>query len=72
MRTTHAPPVAAGDGFYQPGDIVELISGGVEMTVVDTCNECGEVDVAFFIFGDEGGAEFVRDSFPAICLDLAS
>lgn len=32
---------------FSPGDQVELKSGGLPMTVLDACAECGDVTVAY-------------------------
>jgi uncharacterized protein YodC (DUF2158 family) len=37
----------ADEGFHL-GDIVQLLTGSPLMTVLDACDECGEVDVAFY------------------------
>jgi len=41
---------AADDEFNGPavGDIVQLASGSPDMTVIDYCDECDEVTVAFY------------------------
>lgn len=41
------------DTDLEPGDVVTLISGGPAMTVLSYCDECGDVEVAWF---DEDGA----------------
>lgn len=72
MHTTiNKPTIQAGDGRYEPGDIVMLVSGGPDMTVVDVCEDCGEVEVAFFLFTSDGNCDFYQEAFPAICLELA-
>lgn len=72
LRTTEKPVIQAGPGRYEPGDIVTLVSGGPDMTVVDVCDDCGEVHVAFFLFTSDADCDFYQESFPAICLELAS
>lgn len=67
MQTT----ITAPRGVFEPGDVVELVSGGPEMTVVDRCQDCGEVEVAFFLFGEDASCTFHRELFPAIALELA-
>lgn len=32
----------------EPGDVVMLITGGPRMTVLSYCDECGDVEVAWF------------------------
>lgn len=32
---------------FDPGELVELKSGGLALTVLDFCDNCGEVDVAY-------------------------
>lgn len=54
-------------GFYDAGDIVELVSGGPPMTVLGACHECGEVDVAYAT----PNGKVVLLSLPAIALELA-
>lgn len=56
---------------YEPGDIVTIVSGGPDMTVLGVCDDCGEVEVAFFLFTDEG-CTFHNEAFPAVCLELAA
>lgn len=33
---------------YEPGDIVQLLTGGPEMTVLDICDDCGDVGCGYF------------------------
>ena len=60
------------NGQYAPGDIVGVLSGGPAMTVVDVCPDCGEVEVSWFNYDDEGGFTYFNESFPSICLELAA
>lgn len=39
---------AAPQHDYNIGDHVELTTGGPTMVVLDVCDECGDVDVAWF------------------------
>lgn len=71
MQTTKTV-IDAGDGHYEPGDIVSLISGGPDMTVLGVCADCGDVEVAWFNYDEEFGFTFFNEAFPAICLELAS
>ena len=34
---------------YEPGDVVELVSGGPNLTVVECADDDGDVKVAWFI-----------------------
>lgn len=68
----HKLEIDAGDGNYESGDIVSLISGGPDMTVLGVCEDCGEVEVAWFNYDEEFGFTFYNESFPAVCLELAS
>lgn len=43
----NATPIPERDE-YLPGDIVQLLTGSPLMTVLDACDECGEVDVIFY------------------------
>ncbi len=69
MALTTKPTLVVPNGNYEPGDIVWLVSGGPDMTVIDVCPDCGEVEVAWF---SDGGDGFNVEQFPAICLELAS
>ena len=60
------------NGTYEPGDIVQLISGGPDMTVLDVCVDCGEVEVAWFNIDEESGWTFFNETFPSIALELAA
>lgn len=53
---------------YEPGDIVELVSGGPAMTVLDACQNCGDVEVAYAT--PKGRIEIL--TLPAIALELAA
>ncbi len=53
---------------YQPGDIVELVSGGPPMTVLDSCPSCGDVDVAYAT--PKGRVEIL--TLPSVTLELAA
>ena len=64
--------INAGAGTYEPGDIVMLNSIGPDMTVVGVCPDCGEVECAWFLLHEDGGAEYYRESFPAAALELAA
>jgi uncharacterized protein YodC (DUF2158 family) len=64
--------LTAAIGNYEPGDVVTLVSGGPDMTVLDVCLDCGEVEVAWFNFDDENGFAFYNETFPSIALELAS
>lgn len=33
---------------YEPGDVVKLITGGPEMTVLEICDDCGDVGCGWF------------------------
>lgn len=33
---------------YEPGDVVKLITGGPDMTVLEVCDDCGDVGVGWF------------------------
>lgn len=33
---------------YEPGDVVTLITGGPAMTVLEICDDCGDVGVGWF------------------------
>ena len=57
---------------YEPGDIVNIVSGGPDMTVLGTCADCGEVEVAWFNIDEESGWTFYNETFPAIALELAA
>jgi uncharacterized protein YodC (DUF2158 family) len=65
-------PIIDVGGQYEPGDIVTLVSGGPDMTVIDVCADCGEVHVAWFNFAEDTGFHLYEESFPPICLELAS
>lgn len=52
---------------FQPGDEVELVSGSLNMTVIGTCPDCGNVEVAYA--NSKGNVVF--HEFPAVCLTLA-
>lgn len=56
---------------YEPGDIVALVTGGPDMTVLGVCEGCGDVEVAWFNFDEEYGWTFYNEQFPAIALELA-
>ena len=47
MSWTNPPTDAATEETLQIGDVTSLIIGGPEMVVIDTCAECGMVDVAW-------------------------
>lgn len=53
---------------YEPGDIVELVTGSPAMVVLDACPGCGDVDVAYTT--PKGKIEIL--TLPAITLELAS
>lgn len=55
-------------GTYEPGDIVELVTGSPHMVVVDVCEDCGEIETAY----TDSDGDIVFNSFPAIALELAS
>ena len=55
-------------GNYEPGDIVELVTGGPPMVVLDYCEHCGDVDVAYTT--PKGKVDVL--SLPAIALELAA
>ncbi|TIL91446.1 MAG: DUF2158 domain-containing protein [Mesorhizobium sp.] len=42
------PVEPAVDTGFDVGDVVRLISGGPALTVLSACEECGEVEVAWF------------------------
>jgi hypothetical protein len=65
--TSEKPVFAVGPEHYQPGDIVTLLSGGPDMTVLDACPSCGEVDVAYAT--PKGKISIL--TLPAIALELA-
>lgn len=69
---TATPVIDAGTGYFEPGDTVMLTSLGPDMTVVGVCPDCGEVEVAWFMFHDEGECEYFRETFPAAALELAA
>ena len=62
----------AAIGHYEPGDIVNLVSGGPDMTVLGVCADCGEVEVAWFNIDEESGWTFFNEAFPSIALELAA
>jgi uncharacterized protein YodC (DUF2158 family) len=43
------------DGFFV-GDVVSLITGSVDMSVIDVCDECGVVTVCWY--DDHDGLQF--------------
>lgn len=69
MKTT---TIKIGTGTYEPGDIVALVTGGPDMTVLGACDDCGMVEVAWFNFDEEFGWTFFNEPFPAIALELAA
>lgn len=38
----------AADSAFEVGDIVTLLTGSPPMTVLSVCDECGDVDVAWY------------------------
>ena len=58
------------DNEFAPGEIVTIKSEGPPMTVLGFCEDCGEVEVAWFNFDEEFGAVFFAESFPASALKL--
>jgi uncharacterized protein YodC (DUF2158 family) len=66
MPTT--PVINAAAGLYQPGDIVEIVTGGPHMVVIDVCTDCGEVEAAY----TDSDGDVVFNTFPAIALELAA
>lgn len=54
----------AEENEFVPGDVVRLKSGGPDMTVLDTCEDCGSVEVAY-----SDGVGAIHDSFPCACLE---
>lgn len=69
LRTTE---LAVPRSNFEPGDIVELITGGPDMTVLHACNDCADVEVAWFNFDEDAGWVFGHQVFPAIALELAA
>lgn len=63
--------IAVPRSQYQPGDIVALISGGPDMTVLGICPDCDGVEVAWFNFDEDAGYVIFNEEFPAIALELA-
>ncbi len=66
VRTTAS--LTPSSGTYEPGDLVELLSGSLPLTVVDVCEDCGDVETAHM----NSDGDIVFNTFPAICLELAS
>ncbi|MER9188661.1 DUF2158 domain-containing protein [Mesorhizobium australicum] len=42
------PAVEAAEDVFDVGDVVALVSGGPPLTVLSVCEECGDVEVAWF------------------------
>ena len=66
MTTTRI--IDAGNGLFEVGDIVELVTGSPHMVVLDACPACGDVDVVYTT--PKGRVEIL--TLPAIALELAS
>lgn len=54
----------SGDASFAPGELVELKSGSLPLTVLDFCDGCGEVEVAYT--DSDGDIEIF--TFPAAAL----
>lgn len=54
----------------EPGDVVELVSGSLPMTVEGYCEGCGTVDVVWFSGTGDDGWVLMRDRLPAAALVL--
>lgn len=57
-------PLPEAPDTFEIGDVVNLVVGGPDMTVVGVCDECGTVEVAWFDGDDESGWVFHREVFP--------
>ena len=67
-----AQPITIDRAIYDAGDIVTLVTGGPDMTVLGACEDCGMVEVAWFNHDEEFGWTFFNEPFPAIALELAA
>lgn len=72
MTRTTERAIPVPSGLFSPGDIVMLASIGVDMTVVDVCPDCGEVECAWFMVNGDDGWEYHRETFPSVALELAA
>lgn len=60
--------VATPRANYEPGDIVELVTGSPAMVVVDVCPDCGDVETAY----TDSEFDIIFNTFPAVALELAA
>ncbi|MER9310085.1 YodC family protein [Mesorhizobium australicum] len=45
---TYPPTEEVTDDVFAVGDVVALVSGGPPLTVLSVCEECGDVEAAWF------------------------
>jgi uncharacterized protein YodC (DUF2158 family) len=64
--------VAVPRGNFEAGDIVQLVTGGPDMTVAGACDDCGMVNAVWFNFDEEAGWVYYDEVFPAVALELAA
>lgn len=50
--------------IYEPGDVVQLLTGGPPMTVLGECDDCGEISVGWFDKTAEFGWQFQSIQVP--------
>ncbi len=63
--------IAVPRSTYAAGDIVTLVTGGPDMTVLGVCAVCDGIECASFNFDEEGAWTFFNEEFPAVALELA-